>query len=159
MDEDTDSVSAVGAGDVGPDERARRVSRLLSLVLHGVALHSFLTGLGLLLQPVFLIDWAGWKPVTEPFFPAQGGVFHMLMAALYVKAALREETRPVLIPFIIIVKSVAAVFLLAYHFFFAPVWIVFLSGLADGAMAITVALLARAAGSFPPRRTRPIQHG
>lgn len=116
---------------------------LLDLVLYGIALHSFLTGLGLMLQPDALIAFGGWKPIHEAFFPAQGGVFHMLMAVLYARAAGRQDLRPALLPFILLVKYSAAVFLLGYYVFVHPVWLVLLSGLFDGAMAVTLTLLLR----------------
>lgn len=130
-----EGAATVEAGAAVPDRR------LLPVLLAGIALHSFLTGLGLLLQPASLIAWAGWTAVAEPFFPAQGGVFHILMAVLYAVAARRSGARRVLLPFIVFVKAAAAVFLLAYYLFVDVVWIVLCSGLLDGAFAIAVAWL------------------
>lgn len=117
--------------------------RLLSIVLYLIALHSLLTGIGLILQPDFLLRWGGWGDVAQTFFPAQGGVFHLLMALLYAQAARRERDRSVLLPFIIIVKFSAATFLLLYVALFEMIWLVLLSGAGDAVMAVLLLLLVR----------------
>jgi hypothetical protein len=113
---------------------------LLQLALYAIALHSFLTGVGLLLQPAGLIAWGGWPEITDPFFPAQGGVFHVLMALLYALAARRAEALRLLLPFIVTVKFAAAVFLVGYYLCIQPVWLVLASGLLDGAMGAALLL-------------------
>lgn len=113
------------------------------LLLLGIAAHSLLTGVGLLLQPGWLIAFGGWRPLSDPFFPAQGGIFHVLMAVLYGLAARRAETRSFLLPFIVFVKAAAAVFLVSYYLAVEQVWLVLLSGLLDGAMAVLVFLVHR----------------
>lgn len=52
----------------------------LQALLWLVALHSLAVGVGLLLQPADLLARAGYAPVGEPYFPSQGGVFHVVMA-------------------------------------------------------------------------------
>ncbi len=108
------------------------------MLLTLMALHSFLTGVGLLAQPDFLLRWGGWGEVRQSFFPAQGGVFHMLMAVLYVKALRPGAARTVLLRFIIVVKGVAALFLLTYYVAVEPIWLVAVSGAGDGLMAVMV---------------------
>jgi len=139
-----DSVWAAGVG------AGVRRPQLLQLVLYGIALHSFLTGIGLLLQPDFLIAWGGWAEVTEPFFPAQGGIFHILMALLYAKAARPGPERQWLLSFIVIVKITAAVFLLGYFFLVHPIWVVLVSGVLDGAMALTLVALRNSWSASSP---------
>jgi hypothetical protein len=116
---------------------------MLRALLYLVALHSFFTGLGLVLQPEELIRWGGWGDVSQPFFAAQGGVFHILMAVLYAIAARRDEQRAVLVPYIVFVKIAAAVFLLIYYLCLQPVWLVLVSGIADAAMAAALFVLHR----------------
>jgi hypothetical protein len=126
-----DSVAAAGASGVGREFFTRAV-------LYGIAAHSMLTGVGLILQPDWLIAFGGWPPVSDPFFPAQGGVFHVLMAMVYATAARRVDSRPFLLPLIIFVKSMAAVFLVGYYYFVDDVWLVLFSGIFDGGMAVLV---------------------
>lgn len=116
---------------------------MLRALLYFVALHSFFTGIGLLLQPEQLIRWGGWDAVSQPFFAAQGGVFHILMAVLYAIAAHRDEHRAVLLPFIIFVKITAAAFLLIYYLCVQPIWLVLVSGIADAMMATALFVLHR----------------
>lgn len=118
-------------------------TRPLRLLLTLMALHSFLTGVGLLAQPDFLLRWGGWGEVRQAFFPAQGGVFHMLMAVLYVKALRPGSARTVLLRFIILVKAVAALFLLTYYVAVESIWLVALSGVGDGVMAMMVWFFGR----------------
>jgi hypothetical protein len=133
---------AVGAvGTPAPDETVRRDRNMLRPALLLMALHSLFTGVGLLVQPDFLLRWGGWGEVVQSFFPAQGGVFHIPMAALYVKASQPGPARPVLLRFTILVKSVAALFLLAYYAFVETIWLVAVSGVGDGLMAVLVLIL------------------
>ena len=124
-----------------PSNHHTRMRRILNLVLILAAVHSFATGVGLILQPAVLLEWAGWGPIEQRFFPAQGGVFHMLMAGLYVLAFRSDAARASLVPFIILVKSTAAVFLLVYYVAFEPVWMVLASGVTDGLFAAILAYL------------------
>ncbi len=116
---------------------------MLRVLLYLIALHSFFTGVGLVLQPEELIHWGGWGDIAQPFFAAQGGVFHILMAMLYVVAARRDEARTVLVPYIVFVKIAAAVFLLIYFLCVQPIWLVLVSGFADGIMGAALLVLYR----------------
>ncbi len=113
-----------------------RNAKRLKTVLLLVAVHSLLTGVGLILQPGALLTWGGWGIVTEPFFPAQGGIFHILMALLYFQAARSLVQQAVFLPFIILVKCIAAVFLLFYALIVSMIWVVALSAVIDGAFAL-----------------------
>ena len=103
------------------------------------------TGIGLLLQPAELLLWGGWGPVTEPFFAAQGGVFHLLMSVLYGYAAWRGRDQHALLTFIILVKLTAALFLLLYYFFVTAIWLVLVSGVIDGAIGLVLLMLSKRA--------------
>ncbi|MDT8322877.1 MAG: hypothetical protein RRA94_02110 [Bacteroidota bacterium] len=113
--------------------------RLLVIILWMTAAHSFFTGVMLFLQPAAVLRWTGFAPVGEAFFPAQGGVFHVLMSVLYAAAALRRTVWRLAAAFIIFVKASAALFLIAYYVFASPVWLILLSGVADGMIAVILA--------------------
>jgi hypothetical protein len=107
------------------------------------ALHSLATGIGLLLQPTALLTWGGWGRIAEPFFAAQGGVFHVLMSVLYVFAAWRGREQRALLVYIVFVKITAALFLLLYYFLVTPIWLVLVSGVIDGAIGVALLVLTR----------------
>ena len=62
-------------------------SRRLRLLLRLVAAHSLAVGLALVLAPADVFVRLGYAPLGERFFPVQGGVFHIVMAAGYLMAA------------------------------------------------------------------------
>jgi hypothetical protein len=125
---------------------------VLRWVLLAAAAHSCATGVGLLLQPEWLLVWGGWRSPCEPFFPAQGGVFHVLMAGLYLHAATSARRRWLLLPFIAVVKVTATVFLTSYVLFVKNIWMVSLSAAVDGLFAAAFVLLwyARPRGEGGP---------
>lgn len=114
--------------------------KLLSTVLWLVALHSIAMGLALIVQPNLLMKLSGFSPECERFFPAQGGVFHILMAVAYVMGATDIEKYHYLIVFSIIVKTLATLFLMVYCFAVEFKWIVLLSGIGDGVMGLIIFL-------------------
>lgn len=116
---------------------------LLIIVLYLTALHSLFVGIGLLVQLPALMDWMGFGKIEQPFFPAQGGVFHLLMAVAYFFAARHPERHQIIIQFIIILKISATVFLMFYFILIDPILMVLLSGLSDGTMALLILLLWR----------------
>ena len=112
--------------------------RMLSTVLWLVAFHSIAMGLALIVQPPLLMTLSGFSSDSEPFFPAQGGVFHILMAVAYILGATNIEKYRYLIVFSIIVKAVATIFLMVYCFAVEFKWIVLLSGIGDGVMGVMI---------------------
>ena len=112
----------------------------LSMVLYLVALHSFLMGIIMVTQPSLIMKLAGFSPECERFFPAQGGVFHILMAVAYLMGAVDVEKYHYIIIFSIVVKSVATVFLLVYCFTVEFKWIILLSGIGDCLMGLMIFL-------------------
>jgi hypothetical protein len=114
--------------------------KLLSTVLGLVAIHSLAMGLTLIAQPAVLMAFAGFSPDYEHFFPAQGGVFHLLMFVVYLMGATHIEKYYYFIVFSIFVKAVATFFLTIYCFAAEFKWIVFLSGIADGVMGLMIFL-------------------
>ena len=113
-------------------------SKLLSTVLGLVAIHSLVMGLTLIAQPPVLMEFAGFSPDCERFFPAQGGVFHLLMFVVYLMGATNTEKYYCFIVFSIFVKAVATFFLTIYCFAVEFKWIVFLSGIADCVMGLMI---------------------
>jgi hypothetical protein len=114
--------------------------RVLSTVLWLVALHSIAMGLALIAQPALLMKLSGFSSECERFFPAQGGVFHILMAVAYIMGATNIEKYYYLTVFSIIVKAVATLFLMVYCFAVEFKWIVLLSGIGDGVMGLMIFL-------------------
>lgn len=106
-----------------------------------LAIHSCLVGIGLLVMPDSLISFFGFNNVTERFFPSQGGVFHIIMAAGYSIAAIDLKKYEIMVLFSLIVKMTAALFLFVYYFFIDAVWLVLLSGFTDLIMGIIILLL------------------
>lgn len=76
--------------------------------------------------------------VNEPFFPVQGGMFHIIMAVGYGLAAIDIQQFSALVLFSIIVKFMASGFLLTYYFKVQAQKIVLSSGIVDGLMGIVI---------------------
>jgi len=114
--------------------------KLLSMVLVLVAIHTLAFGLILIAQPAVLMEFAGFNPDCDHFFPAQGGVFHLLMSVVYLMGATHIEKYHHFIVFSIFVKAVATFFLMMYCFAAEFKWIVFLSGIGDGVMGLMIFL-------------------
>lgn len=118
-------------------------AKRLSLLLWLIAVHSFGVGLGLMIHPQSLLTMVGFNALSEPFFPTQGGIFHIIMAVGYAIGARDVAKNQLIINFAIFVKTVATIFLFGYFFVIQPIWVVLLSGLGDGAMAIVLYLANR----------------
>ncbi len=112
--------------------------KLLSTVLGLVAIHSLVMGLTLIAQPLVLMEFSGFSPDCEQFFPTQGGVFHLLMFVVYLMGAINTEKYYYFILFSIFVKAVATFFLTIYCFVTEFKWIILLSGIADGTMGLMI---------------------
>jgi len=112
--------------------------KMLSTVLGLVAIHSLGMGLTLIAQPAFLMEFAGFSSDCEHFFPAQGGVFHLLMFVVYLMGAIHIEKYYHFIVFSIFIKAVGTFFLMTYCFAFEFKWIVFLSGIGDCVMGLMI---------------------
>jgi hypothetical protein len=115
-------------------------------------LHSLLTGIVLIVQPDAFMRWAGWGVVRLSFFAAQGGVFHVLVVALYLRAARRVPERRVLVPYIVFVKTAAAVFLISYYLFVEELPLILAAGLFDGSVAVVLTEMRRRGRRTAARR-------
>lgn len=111
----------------------------LSLLLWLVAVHSFFVGLGLMLLPDALLSFFGFTPGGERFFRAQAGVFHFVMVVVYGMAAVRCVSSPDSVYLAVAAKLIAMVFLICYFLVAAPLWMVLLSGVVDGAFGVLIA--------------------
>lgn len=118
----------------------QRMLRYLILFLWLVALHSFIVGVLLVFFPPGLLNRFGFE-VTEKFFPTQAGVFHLVMAAIYVFAIRRIKVCVDLIQLSIFIKFLAAIFLFSYYFFKERFGLVILSGAGDLLMGIILLIL------------------
>ena len=110
----------------------------LSSFLWLVAAHSFVVGILLLIHPSNLIKLSGLSAICEPFFPSQGGVFHMIMSIAYIYGAIDIRKNRNMIIYAIIVKMAATGFLFSYYFFVEPHGIIFLSGVVDFLMGAAI---------------------
>ncbi len=120
------------------DNLLKSPGKLLALVLNLIALHSFVVGVVLILQPHFLMEFAGFGHNYERFFPSQGGVFHIVMALCYTMAAKDLDAHRCMVVFSIIVKGIATFFLLIYFFSMDSKWVILLSGIGDGLMGVVI---------------------
>jgi hypothetical protein len=107
-----------------------------------IALHSVVVGLFL----SFATDWGarfGGFPSPVPlFFPRQAGAFHFVVAAIYLVEYLHYRG----VGLLVLTKTLAVAFLFLSTAFDDVPWLVPLSGLGDGLMAVAVVLLRRARG-------------
>jgi hypothetical protein len=104
------------------------------LLIAFVALHSAVVGLLLILAPGLAAQLGGWERVDPAFFGRQAGAFHIVLAAGY----LMEFARYRGVRLIVIAKSFAFVFLLAYTVLDPLPWAVLVTGVIDGLMALVV---------------------
>jgi hypothetical protein len=114
----------------------------LALVLGAVALHSAAVGLCLMFAPA-IPAWFGLGECPGRFYRMQGGMFHVVMAVAYALGAARPDRFRGLVPFAIVVKFMAAGFLLTYYLVVDSPPVILLSGLGDGAMGALILLASR----------------
>ena len=119
-------------------DHVQQYGRNLQIILWIMAIHSFFVGIGLILQFDVVMKIMGFGMCREKFFPAQGGVFHIVMALGYVLPAKNLEKYQCLALFSILVKALATFFLLTYYIFFEQIWTVLASGIIDGIMCLAV---------------------
>ena len=105
-----------------------------------VALHSYAVGIGLVALPGLAFTIGGFPEQETLFFMHQGGVFHIVMATVYLMEFRKLGTATVMI----FAKSVATVFLgLSWLLTPDPSWVIGVSALGDGAMGVVAWWLAR----------------
>ena len=114
--------------------RARIDPRAAERLLVGlIALHSFAVGVFLLGLTDWSVAFGGWGRADPRFFAHQAGVFHIVVALGY----LYEHLRYGGIGLLVLAKTIAVVFLTATALAADElVWVVPLSAIADGLMAL-----------------------
>lgn len=115
----------------------------LQLLMWLVAFHSMGVGAMLIILPPEIMQLFGYQFVTERFFQVQAGVFHFVVVAAYILAALNLKDCKWLIIFSIIVKSSTTIFLFTYYFYADQMLVVLLSGIGDGLMGVMIWLFYR----------------
>lgn len=107
------------------------------ILLWLIAIHSCVAGLLLIILGDEGMQFFGFMD-GNAFFQVQGGVFHLVMCVAYVMAAMNLKKSKQLIIFIILAKTIALLYLLAYFIFIDQILVVLISGIADGLMALMV---------------------
>jgi len=107
-----------------------------------IAVHSLVVGLLLTLATDWGARFGGFPSPVPLFFARQAGAFHFVVAGVYVVEYFRY--RGVLL--LVMTKSIAVAFLFLTSVLDAVPWLVPLSGVGDGLMAMAVVLLRRARG-------------
>jgi hypothetical protein len=92
-------------------------------------------GIGLIIFPVEWLRFFGFADYSGHFFMTQAGVFHLIMGGIYWRGAYLFPESLELVYITIIVKTIAAIFLLSYFFLEPNLWLILLSGIVDGVMA------------------------
>ncbi len=114
----------------------------LKIFLFLVALHSFFVGIGLIAIPANLFLEFGYNPITENFFRAQGGVFHLVMVVAYLFALRDPVQNKIMVLFSITAKFIATIFLATYFIFSEHIIVVLLSGIGDFVMGAIILFLS-----------------
>lgn len=107
-----------------------------------IALHSLVVGLFLTFATVWGARFGGFPEPVPLFFPRQAGAFHFVVAAIYLVEYFRYRG----VGLLVMTKSIAVVFLFLSTAFCGVPWLVPLSGVGDGLMAVAVVTLRRARG-------------
>ena len=104
-----------------------------------VAGHSVILGAAMLFWLVGTLDLFGWDYQGPMFFPAQSGVFLMLLGGIFLAAIGHRK----LIWFIIASKSTAVVFLVSQYFLLSPAApaTILLAAVCDGLMGAAIAAI------------------
>ena len=114
---------------------SNNISIWLKTLLYLYAIHSFTAGLLLIILPDSGLAYFGFN-ITNRFFTTQSGVFHIVMSVCYTSTALRLEQGRLMIIFIVIAKSIAAIFLFTYYFIIEHIMLILIFGIGDLLMAI-----------------------
>jgi hypothetical protein len=113
--------------------------KICQWILWLVALHSLGFGLALISLPIPVIEFFGFR-LQEKFFAVQGGVFHIVVSAAYIMAALDLGRAQKLIILACMAKFSATIFLISYYLFVSPIFMVLFSGIADFLMGLVILL-------------------
>jgi len=116
--------------------------RLESWYVFLVALHSYAVGGFLLFATRWGAEFGGWGEVQPLFFARQAGIFHFVVATVYLVDYFPHRR----ITLMLIAKSFGVVFLTAMFLLTDQPWAVPLSAVGDGLMALIAWQLHRLSG-------------
>lgn len=129
-----------------------KTKTLLIWSLWLIALHSIGFGLALIIFPCSVLEFFGFT-ISQKFFAAQGGLFHLIISYVYIRAALNPDRSKDLIVLACLTKFAAAVFLFSYFIFGTRIVLVLLSGFIDLLMGVVILILynmyRKSAGTIP----------
>jgi len=111
--------------------------KILQWVLSLIACHSIGFGLALIVLPIKIIELFGFQ-LYEKFFAVQGGVFHLIISAAYIMAAMKPEDSGRLIFLSCFTKFSATIFLFGYFFFEKQIFMVLVAGTGDLLMGLAI---------------------
>jgi hypothetical protein len=117
--------------------RTVRFDLLLKWALWLIAIHSICFGISLVIFPIPVIEFFGFR-LVEKFFADQGGVFHLIVAVAYIWAALDLENSFKLIVLSVVTKFTATLFLLCYYLFASHIIMILFSGIIDFLMGFAI---------------------
>jgi hypothetical protein len=117
-------------------------TRVLVWTLILIAIHSATVGIALLTNPYDIIEFFNLHSDNK-FFPTQNGIFHIVMAVIYLTAASDIYKNNTLINLIIVIKLIATIYLSIYFSFVEQKIIILISAIVDFIMAIRVLYLFR----------------
>jgi hypothetical protein len=123
-------------GPTTPERLAALERALVGLI----ALHSVVVGLFLVLATQWGARFGGFPSPVPLFFPRQAGAFHFVVASIYLVEYFHYRG----VFLLVMTKSIAVAFLFLTSAVDSVPWLVPLSGVADGLMAVAVVLLRRA---------------
>ena len=112
-------------------ESWERAERLLVVL---VSLHTLAVGAVLLFATEWGLRFGGWSTAPIPFFPKQGGAFHLIAAFGYLTEYFRHRT----VTLLLFAKGIATVFLGWFVLAGAVPWLVTLSWIGDAGMGAAV---------------------
>ena len=110
---------------------------LLSLLLAAVAAHSIVLGVVMLASPFWMLSNFGWEVSDSRFFPAQSGLFLLILGIVYA-VAIRDRS---LVWIVILSKAFAVAFLVGEALGGSCPPVVYVTAVIDGSMGAAVALL------------------
>ena len=118
-----------------------KVRHIEVAVICAVALHSFVLGTIMLVNPTGALRFAGWEYEGPRFFPAQSGIFLLILGGAYLAGAWKRPFAW----FLVASKAAAVIFLVGEALLGGAPRICLLAALGDAAMGAAVAIVAAAA--------------
>ena len=112
------------------------IRQIKKLLICAIALHSFVLGTALLVNPKWVLGLSGWNYNGPSFFPAQSGIFLLILAGAYLAGLWYRAFAW----FLVASKATAVVFLIAEYIIGAAPRLVLLAAFFDGLMGVVVAI-------------------